>query len=397
MLQHLTKKSIDLIGKKPNTQFVWDTELKGFGLKVTPAGKKVFIYQYRTGGRGTSTQRFTIGTFGDITPDQARTKARQLAGVVAEGRDPRSETKQKQAAALQQAANSFAGLASEFIEQHAKKKQKNWHETERLLNYDAVPAWGKRPVEAITKREVDKLIHEVADRAPIVANRLLAALRKLFNWAVATGRLDASPVSGMPRPASEKTRDRVLDDQELFNIYSASQEIAYPFGPFFQLLIFTAQRLNEVSGMQWSEITDDQWTIPAHRSKNKKAHIVYLSPPALAVLKTIPKEEDRDLIFTTTGRTHISGFSKAKENLDKKSGVANWRYHDIRRTVTTGLANIGHPPHVCDKILNHSSGTISGVAAVYQKADFLEERKKALNDWGQHVLDLARVCQTQSA
>lgn len=390
MQQRLTKRTIDQIEAAKSAQFVWDTDLKGLGLKVTPTGKKVFIYQYRTGGRGSPTKRSTIGNYGDITPDQARTQALRLAGSVAEGRDPRTERRQQQIVATQQSENSFARLVAEFIEKHAKPHQRNWLETERLLNHDAVPRWKSRPAASITKREVDELLQLVAARAPITANRLLAALRKLFNWAAATGRLDASPVLGMPSPAREQSRDRVLDDSELAGILSAAKGMPYPFGPFYQLLIFTAQRREEVAGMRWCEIDSNQWTIPAERSKNRKAHVVHLSQPALAVLSKIAKRDERGLVFTTTDTTPISGFSKAKAELDRLSAVKEWRFHDIRRTVTTGLANLGHPPHVCDKILNHTTGAISGVAAVYQKAEFLDERKKALNDWGKHVIGVAK-------
>jgi integrase len=388
MQQSLTKRVIDQIVATKSTQFVWDTKLKGFGLKVTSAGKKVFIYQYRTGGRGSPTKRSTLGKYGDLTPDQARTRALQLAGSVAEGRDPRSEARERQTVAAQQAENTFARLVEKFIEQHAKKKQRNWRETKRLLDHDAVPRWGKRPAASITKTEVDDLLQLVAARAPITANRLLAVLRKLFNWAVVKEHLETSQVSGLPPPISEQSRDRHLDDGELARVISAANSKPYPFGPFYQLLIYTAQRLNEVSGMRWGEIKGDQWTIPAERSKNRRAHIVHLSPPALVVLSKISKSDKTDLVFTTTDTTPISGFSKAKAELDQLSSVKDWRFHDIRRTVTTGLANLGHPPHICDKILNHSTGAISGVAAVYQRYEYLEERKKALDDWGERVTSL---------
>jgi integrase len=137
--------------------------------------------------------------------------------------------------------------------------------------------------------------------------------------------------------------------------------------------------------MQWSEIKGDCWTIPASRAKNGKAHVVHLTVQAQKVLAQIPRQAGSDLVFTTTGKTAISGFSNAREALAKASGVQDWRFHDVRRTVTTGLANLGHPPHVCDKILNHVSGTISGVKAVYQKAEFLSERRQALEDWAAHI------------
>ena len=385
MTRPLTKRSVDQTKPSEGDIFIWDSELKGFGLKVTPAGKKVFIYQYRTGGRGTPTKRATLGKYGDITPDQARVHARRYAGVVAEGRDPRLEEKQRQSVAAQESANTFARLVADFIDTYAKKHQRTWQETKRLLHYDPMAVWAKRPAASLTRREVVALVQTVADRAPITANRLRAALRKLFNWAVATGRVDASPVSGIPRPARERPRDRVLSKEELGRVFAAAGKIAYPFGPFFKLLVLTAQRVQEVAGIRWSEIQGNEWIIPAERAKNGKAHVVHLNAPALTILSTIPRHAGRDLVFTVTGVTPISGFSKAKARLDRLAGVTGWRDHDIRRTVVTGLANLGHPPHVCDKILNHVAGTISGVAAVYQRAEFSAERQAALDEWGQWV------------
>jgi len=180
----------------------------------------------------------------------------------------------------------------------------------------------------------------------------------------------------------------VLDDSELARVLNAAKSMGYPFGPFVELLMLTAQPEDEIAGMRWSEIDGQKWTIPGHRSKNGKDHLVHLSAPALAVLAELPRDDQVDLVFTTTGTTPISGFSKAKEKIDRISGVRGWRFHDIRRTVTTGLANLGHSPHVADKILNHRSGAISGVAAVYQKAEFKVERENALTDWGNYILGL---------
>ena len=388
MEERLTKRVVDAIAATNTDQFIWDTGTKGFGLKVTPARRKVFIFQYRTGGRGTPTKRVTIGTFGELTVDQARASARRHAGVVAEGRDPRAELRQQDDLQRLDAQNTFEALITAFIEQYAKGSQRSWRDTERLLRYDAVGAWGRRPAASLTRRDVNSLLESVKSRAPITANRLLAALRKMFKWAAATGRLDVSPVSGIPLPTAEKSRDRVLNDEELVGVLSAADVLDYPFGPFVKLLFLTAQRRREVAGLRWSEITGDVWTIPGARTKNGRAHIVHLSPPALAVLSSIPRHGDSNLVFTTNGRTPISGFSRAKTKLDAASGVEHWTFHDIRRTVTTGLANLGHPPHVADKILNHTTGAISGVAAIYQKAEFLGERKKALDDWGEHVTTL---------
>jgi integrase len=369
--------------------FVWDRDLAGFGLKVTPNGRQVFIYQYRARGKSGPTKRLTLGKFGDITPTEARTKAAGYASAVAERRDPRSEQMDRRRRADEDAAGTFANLVSEFIERYAKKHHRRWLETERLLQRDAVAIWGPRPATSLTRRDINQHLQTVAERAPIQANQLLANLRKMFNWAVATGRLETSPASGIPRPAPSRARDRVLDDEELARVYLASDQLGYPFGPFYKLLILTAQRVQEVAGMRWGEIRGNQWTIPGERAKNGKAHFVHLSAAAQKVLATLPRADSTDLIFSTNHRNPISGFAKAKANLDERSGVSGWRNHDVRRTVTTGLANLGVPPHVCDKILNHASGTISGVAAVYQKAEFLAERAVALERWGNHVVQLS--------
>ena len=160
------------------------------------------------------------------------------------------------------------------------------------------------------------------------------------------------------------------------------------FGAIIQMLILTAQRRNEVSEMTWSELDLDgnQWEIPGARTKNEKPHFVHLSDQARAVLSAIPNTGA--FVFTSNGKTPFSGFSKSKSRLDDLSGVTDWRLHDIRRTVTSGIAQLGIAPHIADKILNHQSGTISGVAAVYQRHEFLDERKTALDAWGNHVQSL---------
>jgi integrase len=181
--------------------------------------------------------------------------------------------------------------------------------------------------------------------------------------------------------------------------------MGWPFGPIVRLLLLTAQRRDEVAGMGWSEISDDgaTWTVPAKRSKNGKANVVHLSPEARAVIADVPRIKGQDMLFTTTGRTAPSGFGRAAERLDaliqKERDEAatateedappplpDWHLHDFRRTCVSWLASTGTPPHVADRLLNHTAGTIRGVAAVYNRAEFLPERKAALVRWAEHVL-----------
>jgi len=201
-------------------------------------------------------------------------------------------------------------------------------------------------------------------------------------------------------------RDRVLTDVELGEVWRAAGALGAPFAPCLRILILTLQRRDEVAGMRWNELAPDlsTWTVPAERSKNGKAHIVHLAEPARAILRAVPRVGTAGLVFTTTGRTPLSGFSGAKRRLDMaiaaeraaaaaRTGdgsvpepIVPWRLHDLRRTGVTALARLGFPPHVCDRLLNHAEGAIRGVAAVYQRHEFLPEREAALNAWAAHVL-----------
>jgi integrase len=229
--------------------------------------------------------------------------------------------------------------------------------------------------------------------ARLVANRTLARLRALFNWAVEKERLVASPIGRMKLPTQEEDRDRVLTDDEIRWFWHACEKIGPPFGSLFRLLLLTAQRREEVAAMTWSEVDVDKsvWEIPRDRTKNGRAHEVQLSEAAVAVLRTLQRIDGIELVFTTTGETPVSGFSKAKRRLDaamlahKGNAIPEWTLHDLRRTATSGMARMNFPPHVCDKILNHVGGTISGVAAVYNKFAYLDERRAALEAWGRYV------------
>ncbi|MEO5338470.1 MAG: tyrosine-type recombinase/integrase [Magnetospirillum sp. WYHS-4] len=378
----LSKRAIDDLEPGERDAFFWDEDLAGFGVKVTPKGRKVFLVQYRPGGRGTPTRKVFLGPHGPVTLHNARNEARRILGLRAEGRDVALE---RQTAKVRAISDRFGDIAADFLEKHAAQNR-TVEETKRILQQDVLPKWGKRSIHGIGKRDVIDLLDQVVSRgSPIMANRLLAALRKLFNWAMSRGIITVSPCEGISAPIREVARDRVLTDDELVAIINAATTIGGAFSGIMHTLIFTAQRRDEVADMRWDELNLDTsvWTIPGSRTKNGKPHFVHLSAQARALLDAAPKIGD--YVFTTNGKTPFSGFSKSKARLDELSGVSNWRIHDIRRTVTSGLAKLGIAPHVADKILNHQSGTISGVAAVYQRHDFLSERKAAIDAWGRHV------------
>ena len=221
--------------------------------------------------------------------------------------------------------------------------------------------------------------------APGTANKTLKSIKTFLRWCVGRAVLDRSPAEGVPLPAKEIARDRVLNDQELAEVILAARKMGGAYGGIVEFLALTGQRREEVAGMKWDELdlARQVWTIPKLRTKNAKEHVVHLSEQAMVVLKRI--ETRQQLVFSVLGIKPFQDFSGAKRRLDRLAGVAEWRLHDLRRTCVSGMARLGVAPHVADKILNHQAGTISGVAAVYQRHEFLAERQKALDTWGAHI------------
>jgi integrase len=224
--------------------------------------------------------------------------------------------------------------------------------------------------------------------APIAANKTLKSIKTFLRWCVGRAVLDQSPAEGVPLPSKEVARDRVLDDQELAQVILAARKIGGPYGGIVELLALTGQRREEVAQLTWEELDLEHrvWTLPKSRTKNAKAHVVHLSKQSLAVLKCADRQGP--LVFSRRGNKPFQEFSRAKLQLDQLSGVSGWRLHDLRRTCVSGMARLGVAPHVADKILNHQSGTISGVAAVYQRHEFLPERKEAIERWGAHLAQI---------
>ncbi|WP_169542496.1 tyrosine-type recombinase/integrase [Sphingomonas baiyangensis] len=385
----MTKRAVDDASSGATDTFLWDTELKGFGLKVTPKGAKSYVLQYRLGGRRTPTRRYTIGTHGSPwTPDTARRRAHELLTDVRRGIDPINNERDR---AVEQAELNFRSYVTQFIERYARREQpRSWHQAERTLITYAVPAFSAKALPQISRRDISRLVELIAEDKEATARYLHACLRKLFRWAVARGDILHSPMSEMPAPAPIAARDRVLSDSELAAIWRAAVKLGFPFGTSFRLLIATGQRREEVGGIAWDEIDWEgaTWTIPAARAKNGLGHVVPLSPIAMQELAGLDRGTS-GLILSTTGRTPPSGWSKVKRRLDKLvaeelgvSEIKAWRTHDIRRTVATGLQRLGVRFEVTEAILNHVSGARAGVAGIYQRYNWAVEKRVALEAWG---------------
>ena len=378
----LTKRAIDAL-RTPQTDAVyWDAGFPGFGVKVTPKGRKVFVVLYRTGGAGSKLRKYTIGPYGRVTLHRARIAAEKVFAAKLEGRDPAAE---KREAKRRVVADRVEDLLESFIAQRLSQNRSGG-EIARLLRREVGKAWICRSIHEISKRDVVEVISAIEQRgAPVAANKTLKSIKTFLRWCVGRAVLDQSPADGVPLPAKEVTRDRVLDDQELAQVILAAREIGGPYGGIVELLALTGQRREEVARLTWQELDLAQqvWILPKSRTKNAKAHIVHLSEHAVGVLKRA--DQRGPLVFSLLGTKPFQDFCRAKSLLDQLSRVSGWRLHDLRRTCVSGMARLGVAPHVADKILNHQAGTISGVAAVYQRHEFLAERRAALDLWGAHI------------
>jgi integrase len=378
----LTKSAIDALPTPRSDVVYWDAGCPGFGVKVTPRGRKVFVVLYRIGGAGSKLRKYTIGPYGRITLHQARVAAQKVYAARFEGRDPAAE---KREAKRRIVVDRVEELLEAFIAQRLSQNR-SAAEIARLLRREIGKPWAGRSIQGISKRDVVEVISAIEQRgAPVAANKTLKSIKTFLRWCVGRAVLDQSPAEGVPLPAKEVARDRVLSDEELAQVILAARKIGGPYGGIVEFLALTGQRREEIAGMTWDELDLERrfWSLPKSRTKNAKAHIVHLSDQSLAVLMRTDKRGP--LVFSVLGTKPFNKFSRAKRQLDQLSGVTGWRLHDLRRTCVSGMARLGIAPHVADKILNHQAGTISGVAAVYQRHEFLAERRRALDVWGNYV------------
>ena len=380
-------------GKKDRLAF--DTECRGLGVRTTAAGTRTFIVQW-TDPVTTQKRREPLGVWGGITVDQAREAARARLGDVARGIDPRAArlaARQEAEAERAEAQLTLGSLVDEWARLHlAGRRPRYKAEAVRAITR-AFADHMKRPAARLTRAEaVTVLDRLVAADTPAIAGRTLAYARACYGWAKRRGKVPTNPFAGLPIPAGVEARERVLSDEELGRVWNAALAMGEPWGPLFRLLVLTLARREEVAAMRWSELSADlsTWTIPGARMKRGQAHVVALPEAARDALRSVTRIEGRDLVFSTTGRTHVSGFTKAKAALDRAARVTGWRLHDLRRTGVSALARMGFDPVVADKLLAHQPARLSAVARVYQRHDFAAERQAALSAWAAHVLRSAQ-------
>ena len=420
----ISKRLVDELTPSSSAFIVWDSKLSGYGVRVTPAGAKSFVYRYRLGGRSSPQRLMTIGKCNVITPDSARDIAQELAAKVRSGIDPLEDknlSNKKRALRKQEAKDlAFDVYYKTYLSISVIiDRPKSYGNYESILRLHAAPYFKGIPVDEISRKDVAGLIEKISPSRPSVRNKTYLVLSKLFKWAAGRDDIPTSPLIGMLAPSPAKSRDRVLTDYELALALESSRSMGGLFGHFFELLIVTGQRRNEVSALDWSELDrgTEMWTLPEGRSKNGEKHLVPLNSIAMRVLDDLAAIESMQkpawpktgYVFSTTGKTPISGFSRAKSQLDatmlklakqaaEKEGdvpegvaIREWRIHDLRRTMATGFQRLGVRFEVTEACLNHTSGkSRAGIAGVYQHHDWKEEKREALQMWADHcnsVLD----------
>lgn len=360
MRKRLTDQAVKAAKPADSTAIIWDELLTGFGLRINAGGRKSFVVKGRADGRQ---YMKTVGDATRMPLAAARDKARAL---IAEGPEHVP------------GLLSFEHVADRFRREHLstlKTGRKQGHELARLAE-----AFSGREIGTIRKAEIRAYLDHRAEAGQVAANRSLALIRKLFNWCAETDLIEASPVVSI-KPAKEAPRERVLTSDEMRRIWQAS--ISYPFGPAIRLLMVTGQRRQEVGGMRWPEIDGELWTIPGERTKSGRSHEVPLSNLAIETVEGLPRITDQSFLFSTTGRTPISGWSKAKAQLDAATGIEGWRFHDIRRSVASSMARLQIDRLTISRVLGHAEGGITG--PVYIRYGYLEEKAQALQRWADEL------------
>jgi len=399
-----------------------DKVCPGLSLIVSARGGR-WEFAYRPRGTDPLTGRrwpnktVSLGTPESHSPDDARLEANRLRGEVLAGGDPVSARRSAALARQREEIETKARAAEEAFTYFAlvdawEKARKGDRRASYLRTATAAlrrhfGGWQDRPASSITTVEAARALDRIKDQAgAIAANRALSYARAAYGWAVKRQTLTANPFQGIERPAREAARDRVLATEEIGAIYRACRPLPAPYGAFVRVLLLTLQRREEVASLRWDELSSDlaTWTLPAERAKNHRQHVVHLSAPVRDILAAQPRRRDCPFVFPATSGNPVSAFSLAKRKLDAAIAAERaeagqepatppaWTMHDFRRAGVTALANMGFPRHVADRLLNHVQGTIRGVAATYQRAAFLNERKAALDAWGDHVLAAAEGC-----
>jgi integrase len=356
----------------------WDDELS-LGLRLRRSGNHVWVCQWQSGAQQ---RRMTLGNVHLFTPDEARRWAREQLAKARLGQDPQATKRQERAAAKV----TLAAISDSYL----KAKQSEWRpktytEKRRYLTKHWLPL-GKTPLHQIHRRDVSARLATIVQNSGDVAGaRALSALSALFAWSIGAGICDSNPTIGANRPPAPPARCRVLNSSEIGRLWNACEPD--DFGHVVQLLLLSGARRGEVGGMRWSELNPDDgtWTIAGTRTKNKRTHVLPLPPMAWAIIRQVHPRSGVDHLFGR-GARGFNNWGDSGEALRKRVRISPpFTLHDIRRSVATGMADLGVLPHVIEQVLNHQSGHRAGIVGVYNRSVYAAEVRNALLVWSSHL------------
>lgn len=386
MQKRLTEAAVAKIKPEPGKRLeVHDLAMSGLRLRVSPTGKRSWSFMYRVageaddGGRGKN-RRMTLGAYPLVGLKRARELASEAQELADRGIDP---VDKRNAAVAERVSRKLDKLIPKFIELYARPNTKKWRGTEQLLTSTVGVMWRGRDVTKITRAQVHALLDEVSEREGAAkAREVRKQLSVMLNWSVDRGICPFNPMAGMKRKDLRYVpRSRFLEIDELRAIWDAAEAMGYPFGPITQLLMLSGQRRSEIANIRCTWLVDGMIEIPAEFYKTRRAHVVPLTNRMSGIIDSQPVWNEGDFLFSTTGgRTPSSGFSQAKQILDRRSEIEGWTFHDLRRSVATHMARAGVMQEHIEQVLGH---VIPGVAGTYNRYSYLEERLAALRAWDQ--------------
>ncbi len=401
----LTKRTIDAMQSEAKDYFVWDYgRVQGFGLKVTTKGNKIYVFQYRMRSAKRD-RRITIGKHGAWTPEQARERATELRRMVDGGIDPFDEAErianERKIESQNKIDKAITNVCDRWLDSYSinkgEKRRENSMKAARLVTDKLKAYFGDKRIDTIGWRDIEAFIDSIPAAKKATRRNSYAYSKLLWKWATRQELIDNDPFKTVEPPPNPKSRKRVLDKIELSHVWRGSYRLGYPFGPIVRLMILTGGRLNEIGRMSWSELDRNKrlWELPEERAKNKEANELPITDKMLIELDVIANGVNwpsTGFVFTTTGTTAVSGYSRVKRRLDRivaelaGDELPPWVFHDLRRSFVTGLFGLSISERAAKAVINHKMAT--GSLEPYDRVEFAQLKLEGLNKWQSYIESL---------
>jgi integrase len=358
---------------------VWDKGLPGFLVRLSPGGAKTFQVFYRHRRRQ---RRYTLGRYPMLSLAAARQMAKSVLADAIHGRDPAGDKRKDRE------AETFARLSATYMERHAKKFKKSWSQDQRMIATYLEPQWRARKLNDISSRDVRELVQRLSEQAPVMANRVLGLIKRMFNFFIEEELIEDNPAMRVKRPGVEKERSRVLSDDEILTLWNALEKEPQHISDLLKLQLLTAQRISEVRQLRVIDIDlkSQWWTIPGEFAKNGRRHRVPLVGAALEIVTRRVKYANEQWLFPAVKYPAMPlsyhTVNTAVRRIDRNSGLADWGTHDLRRTAITLMSGSKVDRIVLEKLLNHSERKVIGV---YDRHSYDSEKKQALEMWDRRL------------